>query len=399
MARVVILDRSVGARRSLRALLEAERDLEVLREFSDPTEATRFLLRASVELLIIDEDLLAEGGLDTIEALMLQRPLPILILSVGEPHEEQSPLLQAALVRGALSIEARVSGADPQSGVLLRSAVRRLMRVPVMQRQSSHSQNNHSQNSHSQSSQRSLGPRPSAVSQRPSSVSLRPSSVSLRPSAVTERTEPSGKVIAPLAQITQQVEVVGIGASAGGPGVVADILSALPTDYAACILVVQHLPAGFAEPFADYLRARIRLPVGVCGSSQPLLPGHVILAPDDAHLLLGRRGVAQTDQSEPLHGHRPSVDLMLSSVARHYGERAAGVILSGIGRDGATGLRAVREAGGLTISQDGESAAVYGMPRVASESGAAEYVLRPSEIVDALLVAVAGVREAGGRGY
>lgn len=137
MARVVILDRSVGARRALRALLEAERDLEVVREFSDPTEALRFLLRVSVELLIIDEELLAEGGLDAMEALMLERPLPILILSVGAPDEEQSPLLQAALVRGALSIEARASGADPQSGALLRGAVRRLIRVPVMQKQSS----------------------------------------------------------------------------------------------------------------------------------------------------------------------------------------------------------------------------------------------------------------------
>lgn len=370
MARVVILDRSVGARRALRALLEAERDLEVVREFSDPTEALRFLLRVSVELLIIDEELLAEGGLDAMEALMLERPLPILILSVGAPDEEQSPLLQAALVRGALSIEARASGADPQSGALLRGAVRRLIRVPVMQKQSS---------------LRPLGQRPSSVSQRPSSVS--------------QRTEPSGKVIAPLAQITQQVDVVGIGASAGGPGVVADILSALPKDYPASILVVQHLPMGFAEPFADYLRARIRLPVSVCALSQPLLPGRVILAPDDAHLLLSRRGVAQAEQSEPISGHMPSVDLMLDSVARHYGERAAGVILSGIGRDGTTGLRAIRQAGGLTISQDSESAAVYGMPRVASESGAAEYVLRPSEIVDALLLAAAGVRESGGRGH
>lgn len=206
-------------------------------------------------------------------------------------------------------------------------------------------------------------------------------------------------MIAPLAQITQQVDVVGIGASAGGPGVVADILSALPKDYPASILVVQHLPMGFAEPFADYLRARIRLPVSVCALSQPLLPGRVILAPDDAHLLLSRRGVAQAEQSEPISGHMPSVDLMLDSVARHYGERAAGVILSGIGRDGTTGLRAIRQAGGLTISQDSESAAVYGMPRVASESGAAEYVLRPSEIVDALLLAAAGVRESGGRGH
>lgn len=377
MARVVILDRSVGARRALRALLEAERDLEVVREFSDPTEALRFLLRVSVELLIIDEELLAEGGLDAMEALMLERPLPILILSVGAPDEEQSPLLHAALVRGALSIEARASGADPQSGALLRGAVRRLIRVPVMQKQSS---------------LRPLGQRPSSVSQRPSSVSQRPSSVS-------QRTEPSGKVIAPLAQITQQVDVVGIGASAGGPGVVADILSALPKDYPASILVVQHLPMGFAEPFADYLRARIRLPVSVCALSQPLLPGRVILAPDDAHLLLSRRGVAQAEQSEPISGHMPSVDLMLDSVARHYGERAAGVILSGIGRDGTTGLRAIRQAGGLTISQDSESAAVYGMPRVASESGAAEYVLRPSEIVDALLLAAAGVRESGGRGH
>lgn len=359
MARVVILDHSVTARRSLRAQLEAERDLEVVREFSDPTEATRFLLRATVELLIIDAELLSEGGLDTIEALMSQRPLPILILSTSLHHSEQDQLLHAALLRGALSIESRVSSADPHASALFRSAVRRLLRVSVVRHESTRSQR----------------------SQRPASSVSRP--------------EPSGGLTHP---IHHHVEVIGIGASAGGPGVVADILSELPTDFAACILVVQHLPVGFAEPFADYLRARIRLPVTVCSQSQAMLAGQVILAPDDAHLLIRSRGTARAEQSEPLHGHRPSVNLLLDSVAKYYGKRAAGVILSGIGSDGTAGLRALRQAGGLTISQDGESAAVYGMPRVASESGAAEFVLHPSEIVDALRRAV-GHRDPSGRSY
>lgn len=359
MTRVVILDHSVSARRTLRAQLEAERDLDVVREFSDPTEATRFLLRATAELLIIDAELLSEGGLDAIEALMMQRPLPILILSASEHRPEQDALLHEALLRGALSIEARVSPSDPQASALFRSAVRRLLRVSVVRQKSARSQH----------------------SQRPLSASSRPE---------------HGP--GPLPSVHHQVDVIGIGASAGGPGVVADILSALPKDLAACILVVQHLPAGFAEPFADYLRARIRLPVTICSSLQPLSLGQVILAPDDAHLLIRSRGLARTEQSEPLHGHRPSVDLLMDSLARHYGERAAGVILSGIGRDGAAGLRTIRQAGGLTISQDGESAAVYGMPRVASESGAAEFVLRPSDIVDALRRA-AGPREPSGRSY
>jgi chemotaxis response regulator CheB len=186
--------------------------------------------------------------------------------------------------------------------------------------------------------------------------------------------------------------VVGIAASAGGTGAVAELLGGLPEGFSACIAVVQHLPIGFAEHFADYLRARCAFPVELVAARAEARPGRVLLACDDRHLAAVSENELAALDEPPRRGHRPSADVLFESLAALHGVHSAGVILSGMGDDGADGLRAMREAGAWTAAQDERTSAVYGMPRAAAELGGAGVVLPLPAIAPALAAAVAGRR-------
>ena len=176
-----------------------------------------------------------------------------------------------------------------------------------------------------------------------------------------------------------------IGASAGGPVAVAQLLKAFPKDLPAAIVVIQHLDANFAAGMAEWLGGQIALPVRLAGERDPLGPGVVLLSGRADHLLVVPGGRV-TYSAEPVENvYRPSVDVFFESVARHWRQRAAGVILTGMGRDGARGLKQMRERGFATIAQDRASSAVYGMPKAAAESGAAARVLPLAVIGDALI--------------
>ncbi|MDQ6751363.1 MAG: CheB methylesterase domain-containing protein, partial [Actinomycetota bacterium] len=162
---------------------------------------------------------------------------------------------------------------------------------------------------------------------------------------------------------------VGIGASTGGPPALTTVLGALPADFPLPVLVVQHIAAGFSDALVHWLDRRLALPVGFATPDGLARPG-VWFAPDDAHLRLDSSMRFVIDRETKRGAHRPSVDELLESLAASAGERAVGVVLTGMGRDGADGVEAIREAGGLVIAQDEETSAVFGMPRAAIESGA-----------------------------
>jgi two-component system chemotaxis response regulator CheB len=175
---------------------------------------------------------------------------------------------------------------------------------------------------------------------------------------------------------------VGIGASTGGPAVLETILSGLPADYPLPVLVVQHMAPGFIEGFARWLDQRVEIEVGLAVEGERARPG-VWFAPDDAHLRLTSSLRFEADR-ETEAAHRPSVDPLLSSLAAALGSDAVGVVLTGMGRDGARGAAAIRAAGGMLIVQDEASSVVYGMPRVVAEEGA-DLVAAPARIARALL--------------
>jgi two-component system chemotaxis response regulator CheB len=187
--------------------------------------------------------------------------------------------------------------------------------------------------------------------------------------------------------------VVGIGASLGGPRALAVLLKGLPRDLAAPICIVQHISQGFSHGLASWLSSESGLVVREAREGDALSAGAVLVAPTGAHLAVGDRGQVVLDCGAPVDGFRPSVTALFNSLAQRYGRRAVGVVLTGMGRDGAVGLSSIRAAGGRTLAQDEATSVVYGMPRAAVEVGAVERVVAIDEMAEAV---VALVRAMGG---
>jgi chemotaxis response regulator CheB len=174
--------------------------------------------------------------------------------------------------------------------------------------------------------------------------------------------------------------LVAVGASAGGPAALAKILSGLRADFPAAVAVVQHVDEAFAEGLARWLAQQSRLPVRVAREGDKPLPGVVLLAGRGLHLVLSPTGRWSYHRAPLNNGHRPSVDVFFQSVSRHWKGPAVGVLLTGMGRDGAAGLRLLRQRGHATIAQDRASSAVYGMPKAAVELDAASEILALDKI-------------------
>lgn len=189
--------------------------------------------------------------------------------------------------------------------------------------------------------------------------------------------------------------VVAIGASTGGPSAVVEILRALPASFPVAILLVIHLNRQFGTAFADWLDAQssIRATFGRHGDAVEDFSGRVVLAPPDRHMVV-RNGRIELSDAPERFSCRPSVDVLFESVAADYGGSAAACLLTGMGRDGAAGLLAIRRAGGTTIAQDEASSVVYGMPREAAMLGGAGRVLSLPDIAPAILALTGGTRRA-----
>ena len=185
--------------------------------------------------------------------------------------------------------------------------------------------------------------------------------------------------------------VIAIGASTGGTEALRILLQSLPAD-APPLLIVQHMPEGFTTSFARRLDDACRLTVREARSGERLRPGLALIAPANRHLILRRAGAdwsAALQDGPSVARHRPSCDVLFGSVAAAAGRRAIGVILTGMGNDGASGLRAMRDAGARTLGQDEETCTVFGMPRAACDNGAVERLLPLSQIGPAVLRLVA----------
>jgi len=176
------------------------------------------------------------------------------------------------------------------------------------------------------------------------------------------------------------VQLIAIAASTGGPGVLRQIFHNLPGDLSIPIVAVQHITPGFAHGFAQWLNGETALQVALAKNGESVRPGHVLIAPDDTHLIVAPGGIVRLDHSEPVKGQRPSATRLFDSVAKIYGATSIGVVLTGMGDDGADGLEILRKTGGHLIAQDEESCAVFGMPKTAIERGIVDQILAPDKI-------------------
>jgi two-component system chemotaxis response regulator CheB len=187
-----------------------------------------------------------------------------------------------------------------------------------------------------------------------------------------------------LPAIRPDYPLIAIAASLGGPRALAELLTGLPRKLKAPVVICQHISAGFTDDLAQWLAAETGHVVREGVSGERLVKSEVVIAPSTGHLLVSATGLLTVEDSAPVGGFRPSCDVLLKSAATAFGSKAIGVVLTGMGKDGAKGLLEIRARGGRTIAQDRASCVVFGMPREAIELGAAEHVLPLSEIASTL---------------
>jgi two-component system chemotaxis response regulator CheB len=360
--RVLVVEDSPTVRHHIREVLSSDPDVEVAGIAGDGRTAIELTVRTRPDVITMDLMLPGVSGLAATEHIMAHHPTPILVVSSADNRAEMFTTCDA-LAAGAVDVLDKPNGTDIDAGweLRLRAAVKLLARVPVIT------------HPRARLSPLLLGGSPpgsprSAATTNDGAAS--PTVDRVAPPAVSG--DPDG---------TRRYAVVAIGASTGGPGAVVDLLRALPRDFALPILVVQHISAPFAATFVDWLGGQVGRRAVAASDGDPVAAGNgrVIMAPPDRHLIVRNGRLRLTDDPER-HSCRPSVDTLLESVAREYGDLAAGCVLTGMGRDGAAGLLALRRAGGLTFAQDEATSVVYGMPREAVALGAAQAVLPPAEI-------------------
>ncbi|SHF55788.1 two-component system, chemotaxis family, response regulator CheB [Modicisalibacter ilicicola DSM 19980] len=326
--KVLCIDDSALIRDLMSEIINSEPDMEVVGTAPDPLVARDLIKRTNPDVLTLDVEMPRMDGLDFLERLMRLRPMPVLMVS--SLTQAGSEITLRALELGAVDFISK-----PQMGI--RSGMLEYS---------------------------------SMIADK-----LRAAARSRPRTARRKDTPPPAPIKAPL--ISSEKLII-IGASTGGTEAIRTVLEPLPANSPA-ILITQHMPGGFTRSFAERLDRLCRITVKEAEEGERILPGHAYIAPGDTHLKLGRSGanyVARLDNGPPVNRHRPSVDVLFHSAAQQAGRNAIGVILTGMGKDGAAGLLEMRQAGAHTLAQSEASCVVYGMPREAVALGGA------MEIVD-----------------
>lgn len=341
--RVLVIEDSPTVRQHLVEVLSADPTIDVIGQGSSGEDAIRLVQRLRPDVVTMDMMLDGMDGQGATEQIMAYQPTPILVVSSSTNRAEAFRSFDA-LAAGAVDLLEKPNGDrfDDAWETLFRQTVKLVSRIKVI----------------------------------------------THPRARLRTTAPSASDEA--APVPRPLDVVAIGASTGGPGAVAQILQALPADFPAPIALVMHIAPGFAEQLAAWLARSTTLPVRIGKDGDDLRPNGrpaVTMAPATSHLIV-RHGRYALSSSPERNFCRPSVDELFESVAREHADRALGLILTGMGRDGADGLLAMRRAGAITLGQDEASCVVYGMPRQAAELGAVRLVV-PLARIGSTLAALA----------
>ncbi len=361
---VVVVDDSAVQRRFLRAAVEADADFCVVGEARNGREAVAMVGRLHPGAVLMDLDLPVMSGLEAIERIMSSSPTPILVYSAFVDRGNQVNALEA-LAAGAVDVLAKPGPADTGSLEEYAEALRRKLRVAARVRVITHPRGR-------LRSQGMTAPAPAAATG---------SRLSLRPSGPEPR-DTGGS----------PVRLIAVGASTGGPQALLTLLGQLPADLEQAVLVVQHMADGFMGGLASWLDGLVPLPVCVGESGRRLTPGTVTLAPSRSNLLVQDDRLRILCVPPPAgQFHIPGIDVTFSSVALALRSRAIGVILTGMGRDGAAGLLAMRQQGALTLGQNEATSAVYGMPAAAHALAAVDRQLALADLAPAVLRALGRV--------
>lgn len=334
MIRVLIIDDSALARNVLTQVLDSDPEIEVIGTAPDPFIARDKIKRLNPDVLTLDIEMPKMDGITFLQNLMRLRPMPVVMVSTLTQHGADATL--RALALGAVDYVGK-----PQAN--------------IGERLSDYAEE--------------------LIHKVKAAAKARPRVQAAAPAPRIERFAPG------------RSRLVLIGASTGGTQAVREVLEVLPAT-APPIVVAQHIPAAFSKPFAERLDKQCAVRVVEAEDGQRIQPGHVYIAPGDRHLGVGRSGadwICRVHDGKRVNRHRPSVDVLFHTAATHVGRHAIGVLLTGMGDDGARGLKALRDAGADTMAQNEATSVVWGMPGSAVRLGATDTILPLTEIADAIL--------------
>ena len=335
MINVLIVDDSPTLRHLIRAIFDTDPELKVVGEARNGEEAVAMVARLQPDVVTMDIEMPHMDGYEAIRRIMSETPVPIVVLTSTESDIRLGATYKG-VESGALMVVGKphgLRGDDPDADEII-NVVKAMADVKVIRRRWHIPKH----------------PEPSAHRNR-----------------VSRPIQPAYQVLA-------------VGTSTGGPPALRTVLSELPATFSVPVLVVQHISRGFTAGLARWLNETISMRVKLADAGEPLLPGTVYIAPDGVHLQVSPQKKVALLEENPLDGHRPSVTALFNSVAKQYGQAAVGVLMTGMGRDGANGLYAMKQAGAYTIAQDEASSIVFGMPKEAINMGAASEVLALQKI-------------------
>jgi two-component system chemotaxis response regulator CheB len=352
MTDLLIIEDSPVVQQLLKEIFSSDGGIRVVGIASTAEEGLEFLSRRKPDVITMDIQLPGMDGLEATRRIMATSPVPIVIVTASwEPTQVEKTF--RALEAGAVAIVRKPSGPGcPEYQAVagtLATTVKLMAEIRLVKRWSG------------------------------------------RWSGSSAPAEPAAGAFAPS---SRTIDVVALGASTGGPPVIRTILSGLGRNFPIPLLVVQHMTPGFQEGMVRWMQQAAGFPISVARAGEPICPCHAYLAPDGFHMGVDPVGRILLSRDAPERGLRPSISFLFRSVALRYGSRAAGVLLTGMGEDGARELKTMREKGACTIAQDGGSAVVDGMPGTARKLDAAAHVLPPEKIA-AALNGMAAVRRPG----
>lgn len=354
--RVLVVDDSASVRQAMKAVLESDPGIEVIATASDPFAAVACIAKEVPDVITLDVEMPRMDGLTFLEKLMSQHPLPVVICSTLTDAGSQTAL--AALERGAVEIITKPKLGTKQfieeSAIhlcdVIKSAAHARIRGGRMAK--------------------SVEPRPASQSATPAESGVHTVQPKLTADAMLPK--PNSQ-----AMIATTEKIVAVGASTGGTEALREFLQALPVD-APGVVIVQHMPEKFTANFAERLNSLCRVTVKEAADGDSVLRGQVLIAPGNRHLLLKRSGAryyVEVRDGPLVSRHRPSVDVLFRSAARYAGKNAIGVIMTGMGDDGAKGMKEMKEGGAVTLAQDEATCVVFGMPQEAIKLGGVDRIL------------------------
>jgi two-component system, chemotaxis family, protein-glutamate methylesterase/glutaminase len=336
MINVLVVEDSPVARELLLEIISQADDIHVLGTAATGEDAIKMNKELNPDLITMDVNLPKMNGLEATKNIMESRPVPIIIVSSGfEPYniDHSVEVLKAGAVAIAKKPEAYGSEHFKADGDKLIQMIRLMSEIKVIKRKASGENKKHEPN-----------------------------------------------IVQPNGKSNDKIELIGIGASTGGPAIIEEILSGLPDNFSIPVVIVQHIAQGFTEGFVEWLNQKSTLKVVVASDGMSVEPGYCYIAPDDFHLKIKYPDTLQLVNDDLVNGVKPSVSVFFESLVNTYGKNCLAILLSGMGKDGADKLKILKDVGAITIAQDSSSSLIFGMPGEAVKLKAAKYVMSKEEI-------------------